>query len=57
MKNSHRSTRAAAFAAVLSLLCLNGQVGAQESATVLTDPRFNADTGQINPGAQEQAPA
>ncbi len=60
MKYSHRPTLAAALAAVLSLLslsCLNGLVGAQESATVPTDRGFKTGTGQINPGGQEQAPS
>jgi hypothetical protein len=47
----------AILAAVLSLLCLNGPIGAEESATVPTDLGFNPGTGQINPGGQEQAPA
>lgn len=56
MKNSHRLL-AAILAAVLSLLCLNGPIGAEESATVPTDPGgFNPGTGQINPGGQERAP-
>jgi hypothetical protein len=49
MKNSHRPTLAAAFAAVLCLSCLNGPVGAEESATVPTDLGY--------PGDQEQAPS
>lgn len=56
MKNSHHLL-AAILAAVLSLLCLNGPIGAEESATVPTDPGgFNPGTGQINPGGQERAP-
>jgi hypothetical protein len=55
MKNSHHLL-AAILAAVLSLLCLNGPIGAEESA-VPTDPGgFNPGTGQINPGGQERAP-
>lgn len=56
MKNSHHLL-AAILAAVLSLLCLNGPIGAEESTTVPTDPGgFNPGTGQINPGGQERAP-
>ena len=33
-----------------------GVVGAIESATIPTNPGFNPDTGQINPGRTEQAP-
>ncbi|HEY5167255.1 MAG TPA: hypothetical protein VII80_05565 [Pseudolabrys sp.] len=34
-----------------------GQVRAEESATVPTNPGFKPDTGQINPGATKQAPS
>ena len=34
---------------------INGPTGAEESATVPTDPGLNADTGQINPGSTHQA--
>ena len=56
MKNSHHLL-AAILAVVLSLLCLNGPIGAEESTTVPPDPGgFNPGTGQINPGGQERAP-
>jgi hypothetical protein len=35
---------------------MTGSAGAEESATVPTDPGFVPDTGQINPGVEEQAP-
>ena len=34
---------------------INGPTGAEESATVPTDPGLNAGTGQINPGSTHQA--
>jgi hypothetical protein len=34
---------------------INGLARAEESATVPTDPGFNANTGQINPGVEQQA--
>jgi len=33
----------------------SGLIRAEESATVPTDPGFNANTGQINPGVEQQA--
>ena len=55
MKNSHHLMLAATLAAVLSLSCLNGPIGAEESATVRTDPGFNPGTRQTNPESHEQA--
>jgi hypothetical protein len=57
MKNLHQLRMAAALATALALSCMNGPAGAEESATVPTDPGFKADTGQINPGMEEQAPS
>ena len=34
---------------------ISGLTRAEESATVPTDPGFNANTGQINPGVEQQA--
>jgi hypothetical protein len=36
---------------------INGFAGAEESATVPTDPSFKAGTGQLNPGVTHQAPS
>src|SRR5262245_18629162 len=47
---------AAAVAAVIALPTLNCLAGAEESATVPTDPGFKADTGQINSGATKPPP-
>ncbi|HEY6753917.1 MAG TPA: hypothetical protein VI077_04280 [Pseudolabrys sp.] len=57
MKNRHKLMLAAAMAAVLVLPGINGPAGAEESATIPTDPGFNANTGQINPGVEQQAPS
>ena len=55
MKNLHHLKLAATLAAVLSLPC--SPVGAEESATVRTDPGFTPNSGQINPGVEQQAPS
>ena len=52
----HQIKLAAAVAAVIAVPTLNCLAGAEESATVPTDPGFKADTGQINPGATEPVP-
>jgi hypothetical protein len=57
MKNMHQLKLAAAVAAVLTLPGISAPAGAEESATVPTDPGFKAGTGQINPGFQQQAPS
>jgi hypothetical protein len=36
---------------------MNGSAGAEDSATVPTDPKFNPGSGQTNPGVEEQAPS
>jgi len=43
------------LAAVVVWFGTSGLVRAEESATVPTDPGFNANTGQINPGVKQQA--
>ena len=48
---------AAAVAAVVAVPTMNCLAGAEQSATVPTDPGFKADSGQINPGATEPAPS
>jgi hypothetical protein len=57
MKNLHRhlllATALAAGLAVAPLATVPAR--AEESATVPTNPGFNPDTGQLNPGATEQA--
>jgi len=55
MKNLHHLKLAATLAAVLSLPC--SPVRAEESATVRTDPGFTPNSGQINPGVEQQAPS
>jgi hypothetical protein len=57
MKNLHRHLLlATALAAGLAVAPLTtGAARAEESATVPTNPGFKPDTGQINPGATEQA--
>lgn len=57
MKNLHRHlVLATALAAGLAIVPLaTGPASAEESATVPTDPGFKPDTGQLNPGATEQA--
>jgi hypothetical protein len=52
----HQIKLAAAVAAVIAVPTLNCLAGAEESATVPTDPGFKADTGQINPGATNPLP-
>jgi hypothetical protein len=52
----HQIKLAAAVAAVIAVPTLNCFAGAEQSATVPTDPGFKADTGQINPGATEPVP-
>src|SRR5262245_259999 len=52
----HQIKLAAAVAAVIAMSTLNCLAGAEESATVPTDPSFKANTGQINPGATEPVP-
>jgi hypothetical protein len=52
----HQIKLAAAVAAVIAVPVLNCPAGAEESATLPTDPGFKADTGQINPGATEPVP-
>jgi len=58
MKNSCQFTQvtlSVAFAAALAASAMGGAI-AEQSATVPTDPGFKPDTGQINPGVEEQAP-
>ena len=58
MKNSRQFTQvtlSVAFAAALAASAMGGAI-AEQSATVPTDPGFKPDTGQINPGVEEQAP-
>jgi hypothetical protein len=57
MKNIHQLKLAVAVAAVLTLPGISAPASAEESATVATDPGFNAGTGQINPGFLQQAPS
>jgi hypothetical protein len=52
----HQIKLAAAMAAVIAVPVLSCLAGAEESATVPTDPGFKADTGQINPGATGPLP-
>ena len=59
MKNSHQFTQftlAVALATTLAASGMGGSAIAEQSATVPTDPGFKPDTGQINPGVEEQAP-
>jgi hypothetical protein len=59
MKNSRQFTQftlAVALAAALTASGLGGSAIAEQSATVPTDPGFKPDTGQINPGVEQQAP-
>ena len=57
MLNLHRHlVLATALAAGLAIVrSPTGPASAEERATVRTDPGFKPDTGQINPGANEQA--
>ena len=58
MKNSRQFTQVTlsiALAAALAASTMGGAT-AEQSATVPTDPGFKPDTGQINPGVEEQAP-
>lgn len=55
MKKSRNLRLATMFATGLALSGINGLAGAEESATVPTDPGFKAGTGQINPGITQQA--
>lgn len=59
MKNSRQFTQftlAVALATALAASGMGGSAIAEQSATVPTDPGFKPDTGQINPGVEEQAP-
>lgn len=59
MKNLRQFTQftlAVALAAALAASGMGGSAIAEQSATVPTDPGFKPDTGQINPGVEEQAP-
>jgi hypothetical protein len=59
MKNSRQFTQftlAVALAAALAAPGIGGSAIAEQGATVPTDPGFKPDTGQINPGVEEQAP-
>jgi hypothetical protein len=59
MKNSRQFTQftlAVALAAALAASGMGASAIAEQSATVPTDPGFKPDTGQINPGIEEQAP-
>ena len=55
--NSYNHRLALALVAALALSAMNGSAGAEDSATVPTDPGFNPGSGQINPGVEEQAPS
>ena len=57
MKNSHQSQTSVALAAALAVSAMNAIGGAEDSATVPTDPGFKPDTGQINPGVEQQPPS
>ena len=57
MRNSYHRSPAIMVAAALALSMVSGQVRAEDSATVPTDPGFRPGTGQINPGTEEQAPS
>ena len=57
MKILRQIKSAAAVAAILTLNVSGLAGAAEESATVPTDPGFKADTGQINPGVEQQAPS
>jgi hypothetical protein len=59
MKNSRQPihfTSAVALAAALATSGIVGSAIAEQDATVSTDRGFKPDTGQINPGVEEQAP-
>jgi hypothetical protein len=59
MKNSRQFTQftlAVALAAAVAASGMGASAIAEQSATVPTDPGFKPDTGQINPGVEEQAP-
>ena len=59
MRNSRHFTQftlAVALAAALAASGMGGSAIAEQSATVPTDPGFKPDSGQINPGVEEQAP-
>ncbi|HEY4981911.1 MAG TPA: hypothetical protein VII24_08215 [Pseudolabrys sp.] len=55
----HHLMLATALAAgmIVAAPLASGQVRAEESATVTTNPGFKPDTGQINPGVTKQAPS
>jgi hypothetical protein len=58
MTNSRHFTQftlSVALAVALAASAMGGAI-AEQSATVPTDPGFKPDTGQINPGVEEQAP-
>ena len=55
MKDRCYLTLTITLAAAVVWLGVNGSTRAEESATVPTDPGFNANTGQINPGVEQQA--
>jgi len=59
MKNSRQFTQftlAVASAAALAASGIVGSAIAEQDATVPTNPGFKPDTGQINPGVEQQAP-
>jgi hypothetical protein len=57
MKNSRNLRLATMLTTALAWSGINGLAGAEESATVPTDPGFKAGTGQLNPGMTHQAPS
>ena len=57
MKNSRNLRLATMLTTALAWSGINGFAGAEESATVPTDPGFKAGTGQLNPGVTHQAPS
>ena len=57
MKNSRNLRLATMLTTALAWSGINGFAGAEESATVPTDPSFKAGTGQLNPGVTHQAPS
>jgi len=59
MKNSRQFTQFTLAVALAAALAASGIVGsaiAEQDATVPTNPGFKPDTGQINPGVEQQAP-
>ena len=57
MKDRCHLTLTITLAAAVVWLSVSGSTRAEESATVPTDPGFNANTGQINPGVEHQVPS